>query len=253
MSSDALKIKGIILKTSEYKEKDRMVTILTATEGVISFIAKGVAGKTGRNSFAAVPYILGEFVLTKSHGFYYLREGNVISGNSGIMESLEAMAVAGHISDCVQDSVFQSDNSSLVYELVVYAYYALSQYPESFLLIYSSFNWKLIQLLGLSVRYDYCTHCKNQIELTQIYNLYYSDGTCICADCEKITENNSYCRMDGYAISALNKIFDSPVDRIFRLRLDKALESLTFFTTKYLSNQLEKEIKDPISRMRLPL
>ena len=117
--SDPYKFKGIILKTSEYKEKDRMISVLTKDIGIVSICVKGVSGKASRFSFASVPFSYCEFVVSVSHGFYYLKEGSVISGNTGIMESLEAMAVAGHIADCLSWSVMQSDNARDTYELVI--------------------------------------------------------------------------------------------------------------------------------------
>lgn len=253
MSNDPLSIKGIILKSTEYKEKDRMVTILTADSGIINFVAKGVAGKTSKNSFVSVPYMLCDFVLSQSHGFYYLKDGLIIAGNSGIMNSLEAMAVAGHIADCVIDSVFQSDNSSAVYELVVYAYYALSTRTETYRLVYASFNWKLLQILGLSLRYEYCNHCHNEIGKSVQYTLSYGEGSCFCNECTKINGFKGFV-IDSRSVYLLNFIFDHNSDRIFTVSADdNSIDVVRRFTTMYLSHQFDREIKDPIDILRLPL
>ena len=56
MSLILITFKGIILKTSEYKEKDRMISVLTKDMGIVSICVKGVSGKTSRFSFASVPF-----------------------------------------------------------------------------------------------------------------------------------------------------------------------------------------------------
>ena len=111
MSSDPEVIKGIILKSSEYKEKDRLIRVLTREKGIINICVKGVSGKSSQNAFASVPFSYCDLTVTVSHGFYYLKEGSVISGNTGIMNSIEAMAVAGHIAECLSWTVMQSDNA----------------------------------------------------------------------------------------------------------------------------------------------
>ena len=253
MSNDPLSIKGIILKSTEYKEKDRMVTILTADNGIMSFVAKGVAGKAGKNSYVAVPYMLCDFVLTPSHGFYYLKDGLIIAGNSGIMNSLEAMAVAGHIADCVIDSVFQSDNSRAVYELVVYAYYALATRPESHIVVYTSFNWKLLQILGLSLRYELCNSCGKPIGTSDIYHLSFSEGSCFCDECSKRNGYGGFL-IGTNGINLLNFIFEHDSDRIFTIKADvDTVDMVRRFSTTYLGHQFDREIKDPINALRLPL
>ena len=43
MASDPLSVKGVILESREFKEKDRMITILSGEHGILDFIAKGTS------------------------------------------------------------------------------------------------------------------------------------------------------------------------------------------------------------------
>ena len=219
MSSDPVAFKGIILRTSEYKEKDRLIKVLTKGEGILDICVKGVSGKTSKFSFASVPYSYCDFVVTNNHGFWYLKDGNVISGNTGIMGSLEAIAVAGHMSDCLLWSVMQSEDSSEAYELSIYAYYALSSDPASYLKILISFNWKLMCILGL-------------------------------ASNAKASVNTP---LSSRHLSILDYIGANPVSKIFTIDLNEDdIRVLRSLTMDYLRIQFERDIPDPILKLNLP-
>ena len=220
MPSDPEVIKGIILKSSEYKEKDRLIRVLTREKGIINICVKGVSGKSSQNAFVSVPFSYCDLTVTVSHGFYYLKEGSVISGNTGIMNSIEAMAVAGHIAECLSWTVMQSDNARDCYELTIYAYYALSVDPGNFLSIMIAFNWRFMWELGLADRAENC-----------------------------VDDNN----LSKRARDILDYIGESPVSKIFALKLEEEdIRILRGFTLDYLRVQLEKDIQDPIYKLNLP-
>ena len=225
MPSDPITFKGIILKTSEYKEKDRMISVLTRDMGIVNICVKGVSGKKSRNSFVSVPFSYCDFVVSDSHGFYYLKEGNVISGNTGIMNSLEAMAVAGHIADCLNWSVMQSDNARDCYEMTIYALYALSSDPDSFLSVMIVFNWRLMWQLGMADQAVWC-----------------------------VGESFGGHKLNKRLFGILDYIGENPISKIFAIKLeDDDIRILREVTLDYLRVQLEKDIPDPVLKLNLPV
>ena len=94
---DPFNCRGLIIKSDDYKEKDRLLSVLTSDRGLITICAKGVAKPGSSLGFVSMPYMLCDFVVSVSHGYYYLKDASIIESNSGIMESLEQMTVAAHI------------------------------------------------------------------------------------------------------------------------------------------------------------
>ena len=224
MPSDPYSFKGIILKTSEYKEKDRMISVLTKDHGIVSVCVKGVSGKQSKNSFVSVPYSYCDFVVTDSHNFLYLKEGSVISGNTGIMDSLEAMAVAGHMADCLSWTVMQSENARDCYELSIYSFYALSLTPSDYLSVMIIFNWRLMWQLGMADKAQIC-----------------------------VGEKFGNHRLSRRDMEILDYIGTSPISKIFALKLDESdIRDLRGMTLDYLRMHLEKDIQDPVYKLNLP-
>lgn len=150
MASDPVTYRGIVIASVPYKEKDSMLSVLTRDDGMVKICAKGTQKPGSRNSAASVPFAVLDIVCTVSHGFNYLKEVSVVESNSGILSSLDAMAVAGHISRVLNFSVFQSEISAEAYELTAYALYAMSAGFASARAVFAAFNWRYLSIAGLT-------------------------------------------------------------------------------------------------------
>ena len=207
---DPFNCRGLIIRSNEYKDKDRLLSVLTSDRGLITICAKGVAKPGSSLGAVSMPYMLCDFVVTVSHGYYYLKDVSIIESNSGIMESLEQMTVAAHISSCLMDCTLQSENSKEAYELAVYAYYMLANNKGKYLLIYSAFNWRLLTISG-------------------------GEGSDV--------NNRSFNRMlEEPSVKALNYFATCDLNKLFTATADKKTElELKDFTTDYLSMHFEKQ------------
>ena len=103
---DPFNCRGLIIRTNDYKEKDRLLSVLTSDRGLITICAKGVAKPGSSLGFVSMPYMLCDFVVTVSHGYYYLKDASIIESNSKIMESLEQMNIASDLYKAIYEIVF---------------------------------------------------------------------------------------------------------------------------------------------------
>ena len=228
---DPFNCRGLIIRSTEYKEKDRLLSVLTADRGLITICAKGVAKPGSSLGCFSMPYMLCDFVVTISHGYYYLKDASIIESNSKIMDSLEQMTVAAHISSCLMDCTLQSENSKEAYELAVYAYYMLANNKGKYLLIYSAFNWRLLTIAGLTVQYDLEDSIGRSKYLINIAGGEGSDGN-----------NRAFNRMlEEPSVRALNYFASCDLKKLFTASADKKTEQeLKDFTTDYLSIHFDK-------------
>jgi DNA repair protein RecO len=243
---DPFNCRGLIIRSSEYKDKDRLLSVLTADRGLITICAKGVAKPNSSLGCFSMPYMLCDFVVSVSHGYYYLKDASIIESNSKIMESLEQMAVAAHISSCLMDCTLQSENAKEAYELAVYAYYMLANNKDKYLLIYSAFNWRLLTIAGFTVLYDLNDPLyKATGDKQGRYMIDISGGS-------SGTQNRTFNRLlDEPSVRALNFFATCDLKRMFTSTADKKTEEdLRDFTTDYLSVHFEK-VYDSLSVLNL--
>lgn len=238
---DPFNCRGLIIRSNEYKEKDRLLSVLTADRGLITICAKGVAKPGSSLGCFSMPYMLCDFVVTISHGYYYLKDASIIESNSRIMDSLEQMTVAAHISSCLMDCTLQSENAKEAYELAVYAYYNLANNKDKYLLIFSAFNWRLLTIAGFTVQYDLnepAYRASGDKPNRYLINISGANGI----------QNKSFNRLiEEPSVRALNYFATCDLKRLFTSSAEKNTEKeLKDFTTDYLSIHFEK-IYDSLS------
>jgi DNA repair protein RecO len=239
---DPFNCHGLIIRSNEYKDKDRLLSVLTADRGLITICAKGVSKPGSSLGCFSMPYMLCDFVVSVSHGYFYLKDASIIESNSKIMDSLEQMTVAAHISSCLMDCTLQSENAKEAYELAVYAYYMLANNKDKYLLIYSAFNWRLLTIAGFTVLYDLDDPLyKASGDKQGRYMINISGGS-------ESSQNRSFNRLlDEPAVRALNFFATCDLKRMFTSNADKKTEQdLKEFTTDYLSIHFDK-IYDSLS------
>ena len=242
---DPFNCRGLIIRTNDYKEKDRLLSVLTSDRGLITICAKGVAKPGSSLGFVSMPYMLCDFVVTVSHGYYYLKDASIIESNSRIMESLEQMTVAAHISSCLMDCTLQSENAKEAYELAVYAYYNLANNKDKYLLIYSAFNWRLLTIAGFTILYDLNEPAykgSGNKPARYMINISGTEGN----------QNKTFNRLlDEPSVRALNYFAICDLKRMFTSSADKKTEEeLKDFTTDYLSMHFEKNY-DALSILKI--
>ncbi len=236
---DPFNCRGLIIRSSDYKEKDRLLSVLTADRGLITICAKGVAKPGATLAFVSMPYMLCDFVVSVSHGYYYLKDASIIESNSKIMESLEQMTVAAHISSCLIDCTLQSENAKEAYELAVYAYYYLANNKDKYLLIYSAFNWRLLSIAGFTVLYDLSSPSyvasgdKPNRYLINIAGGINSDKN-LSRTFDRLLDESAVRALNYFATCDLKKLFTSTADK-------KTERDLKDLTTDYLSVHFDKK------------
>ena len=232
---DPFNCRGLIIRSAEYKDKDRLLSVLTSDRGLITVCAKGVAKPGSSFGCFSMPYMLCDFVVSVSHGYYYLKDASIIESNSKIMESLEQMTVAAHISSCLMDCTLQSENAKEAYELAVYAYYNLANNKDKYLLIYSAFNWRLLTIAGFTVQYDLSEPAyRASADKPNRYLIDISgSGSGHNKAFDRLLEEPSVRALNYFSTCDLKRLFTSSADK-------KTEKELKAFTTDYLSMHFEK-------------
>ncbi|MFC3039090.1 DNA repair protein RecO [Virgibacillus xinjiangensis] len=99
------KIDGIIIKTADYGETHKIVTIMSKKLGKFSAIAKGAKKPKSRMAAVTQPFILGQFFVYLSKGLSTLQQGEVIHSFRPIREDIIKTAYAAYISEMTEKLV----------------------------------------------------------------------------------------------------------------------------------------------------
>lgn len=146
-----VKAKGIVLKSMDYKEKDKILWIFTEEFGKISVLCKGARSPRFKYQSMMRPIIFAEFLLYKGKSLYNLNEGTLIHGFSDITTSLELLTYASYYLEMADIVTIDEEVQPYLYRNLVTALYILESNaidPEVITLVYEI---KLITLTGYRI------------------------------------------------------------------------------------------------------
>lgn len=175
------KADALVLRTADYGESDRMLTLFTLQQGKLSAAAKGVRKAAAKLRFAAQPFCFAEYVLAKrgerctvigatlTDGFYPLRED--------ISKFYAAAALVGVLDAVLPEGVVNE-------ELFLRAVNALGQMcegSEEETLI--SFLLKVLELSGYMLTFERCADCGGKLSGRIWFDM--QSGCFYCGECAR--------------------------------------------------------------------
>lgn len=141
-------IKGIILKTMDYKEKDKLMWVFTEKYGKISVICKGVRSPKSKYQSLIRPLLFGDFLLYKGKTMYSFNEGMVVSSFSKLSTSLELLTYGSYYVELIDIAAFDGDVVPKLYETLVSALYLLEAEAIEMVLLTLAYEVKILSLTG---------------------------------------------------------------------------------------------------------
>lgn len=94
-----IKSEGIVLRTTDYGETNKIVTLLTRKHGKIGVMARGAKKSNSRLSAISQPFLYGTFLIQSSTGLGTLQQGEMIESMRAIREDLFLTAYAAYMTE----------------------------------------------------------------------------------------------------------------------------------------------------------
>lgn len=181
------KTPGIIIKSREYGEADRIFTIFTEEFGKLDLWAisqRKIASKL-RGGLALFSTINFEFVQGKSKRI--LTDTAAVLSHGSIQKDLQKLQVGWKIM-CLADSlIHKEEEDGRIWHLLEKSFRVLDKYDKGnpgIGLLYQHFAWNLLSLLGYRPHLAGCIFCKQIPGEIAMYFLF-SRGGLLCERCAK--------------------------------------------------------------------
>lgn len=230
-----IKAKGIVIKEVQYKDNDKIITILTDTLGKISCIAKG-AKKTNSPILANSQYLVyNEFVLYKSKNFYYINSASVVDTFYNLRVDLDKLESVFELTRLIQRVTDENQDTSNILKLFLNTLYILNKLNKDNNLIISTFKIKLFCLLGFMPHIKKCSNCGQAfLDLDTKDSLYYDyvENVFCCENCINGKDKRRYIKINKVTVIAIEYIMKSDIKKVFNFEL-KDISGLKLFSQVY--------------------
>ena len=230
---------GIIVRSVNYKESDKMLTIISPQNGKISAIARGARRVKSALGVPTSLFCYSSFVFTQKADRLSVKEAVPIEMFFHLRDDIKKLSLAQYIADITAYLTPEGQECADILRLMLNTLHILSKDAKPYQLIKSAYELKLMELCGFMPVLDNCQKCGGG------ENLYLClvGGNIYCENCaSKYGQKNI--AMPGSVKKAMEYILDLKTVNIFSFSLsDGSLKKLGEITEKYLINQTEHNFK----------
>lgn len=233
--------RGIVLRETETKDADKILTLLTAEHGKLSVIARGVKRKGCKFAAAAQSLAWSEWTLYHKGDWYYANEGATLDLWNGLRTDLDAMALGFYLAELTEAVTTEGEPAPEPLRHLLNGLYALSVMRKQPALVKPAFEIKLLCLAGYEPLADSCAYCglpdpeRPMLDVVQ--------GVLRCGKCG-VRESALSMPLCPDSLAALRHIVYGDPKRLYSFKLGSdALRRLSGAAEAFVAAQLERGFK----------
>lgn len=235
-------LKGLVLRTADYKESSKMLTVLTDAMGKISISAKGAARLKSRIAAACQPMAFSEMTVSESRERFYLKEANTLELFAGLTADLKNYALGCYFLELLDASCPETAEEPEALSLGLNALWLLSEGKKDPRIVKSAFEFRLMTVLGYQPETEQCAACGREEPEGPMLDL--RGGALYCRDCALRSMAQRPMSLDMPSLMAIRHIVSSPRKNVFSFRIsDSGLRRLGDAAENYVKEQLERSFR----------
>lgn len=247
---------ALVLREVAVGEHDKILTLLSPTEGQITVSAKGVRSSRSKLGPATKLFTYGNYELYKKGEYRYIKDFSVIEPFFGLSRDIESMALASYLCELACDITGEGVSSVDVLRMTLNSFYALSKelYPRP--IIKAVYEMRAAGFSGFMPDLEGCHICGNHSPKEAMLDV--MNGCIYCKECSQkhldaaqkemyehpdLSERIVYCRLTQSSISAIKYALQAPSERMFSFDLSDETEMRYFShaAETYLLHHLERD------------
>jgi len=230
-------IQGIVLRVTDYNDRDALLTLLTRQHGKLTVKARGLRRK---NSPLIAPCQLlayGEFTLFEYWGQYTINEAHSIELFTSLRRDLTKLSLGTYFAQAAEVLSQEDYPSPELQSLLLNCLFALSKLSIPEAQVKAVFELRAACLSGYTPDLFGCHICGSQIP--ERFDL--SAGQLECRNCRSVESRGIRLPVTPSVLEAMRYICLCDPKKLFSFQLgQETLEMLSTLTEAYLSTQLER-------------
>ena len=244
---------ALVLREVNYKESDKILTVLTRENGRMTLSARGCRKKGSAIAAASQLLVWSEMTLYEYQGRWAVKEANTDREFLGMRSDLEKFALGCYFAEMTELLTVEDVPAPELLSLLLNSLHALDQLDRKPSLIKAAFEWKAMCLAGYEPVLDACAICGADPEQP---GFHLSEGVLHCATCREQVGEGISMPLSRAALAALRHVADGDPKRLFSFPLDDvSLKQMGDACEAYVLTQLERGFGtlDFYKRMEQPI
>ncbi len=160
---------ALILRRRDVNDADRVLTVLTPSDGKLELIAKGVRKTTSRKAGHLELFVHAALLVAQGRTWDIITEVQTVESFRHLRENLDAIAAASYVCELVDSFAESDDEVRPLWDLALFALRELDEAPNSHELPANLLRWfdlQLLSLTGFQPQFFRCLACEKPLEPT---------------------------------------------------------------------------------------
>ena len=202
------KCEGIVLRTTDYGETNKIVTLYTREWGKIGVMARGAKKPKSRLSAITQPFTYGFFLLQNGRGLGNMQQGEIITPLRAIKEDIFLTAYASYVVELTDKSTDEKKTNPFIFELL---YQTLTYLNEGYdpEILKNIYEMKMLPVLGLYPILNQCAVCGDK---EGQFSFSIREGGIICHRC--LTKDPYHLKISSATIKLLRIFYFFDLNRL---------------------------------------
>ncbi|KAA9026344.1 DNA repair protein RecO [Niallia endozanthoxylica] len=152
------KCEGIVLRTTDYGETNKIVTLYTREWGKFGVMANGAKKPKSRLAAITQPFTYGYFLVQQGRGLGSLQQGEIITSLRSIKEDIFLTAYASFIVELTDKCTEEKKTNPFLFELLYQVLNFINEGYDSDI-IKNIYEMKMLNTIGLYPILNHCVIC----------------------------------------------------------------------------------------------
>lgn len=175
------KIQGVVIRTQDYGESNKIVTIFSNKIGKFSAIARGAKKPKSRMAAVTQPFIYGEYLVYIRNGLSTIQQGSIENSMRKIREDIEKTAYASYVLELTDKLVDERQPLPYIYNELFHTMQRIAD-EDAYMIPAMMYELKIYENGGFSPRLNQCVRCSSTI-LPYYFSI--AEGGVLCEECRK--------------------------------------------------------------------
>lgn len=231
--------RGLVLREVNYKEADKILTVLTDEGGKRTVKAWGCRRKGSRLAASAQLLVYSEMTLFQYRDYFTMNEAASLEQFWGVRSDVDKLALASYFAETMETVALEERADPGLLSLILNSLYGLDKLNKPLPLIKAAYELKLLSLAGYEPMLDACAVCGAPDPEAPCLSL--TDGVLHCERCREGVGNRISMPLSPTALAAMRSVVYGDPKRLFSFSIDAAgMTRMGDACEAFLLTQLER-------------
>ncbi|NIK67541.1 DNA repair protein RecO [Paenibacillus sp. BK720] len=155
------RVEGIVIRSMDYGEGNKIITLLTKTNGKLGVMVRGAKKVKSRHASLAQPFTYGEFVFFRNKGLGTLNAGEILESHHLLREKLDLAAYASYLAELTDKMLQEDESGAMLFEQLKAGLAAMEEGKDP-QIVSHLFEMRILEASGYAPELEACVNCGSE-------------------------------------------------------------------------------------------